>query len=85
MKKVISYAGIALLIGNIGVASASIITGGDLPFPLDREENGVKLHEVWENMESSRQVKIYKDDSGEVYVIIRDLRSGKVEVLRKVQ
>ena len=93
-KRTVSLIGAMFLIGSLGIASSSLIVqesssvgnyGGDLPFPLDRDENGVKLQEVWENIDSSRQVKIYKDDAGDTYVIIRDLRSGKTEVLRKIQ
>jgi len=64
---------------------SSAWAGGDLPFPFTGgEDDPIQLAQVWNAKQQNVQVLIYKSESGETYILIKDNKTGEIEILTRV-
>lgn len=61
-------------------------SGGDAPFPLLGDGERIELAEVWATMDENQQLRLYKSESGETFLVLETTRPRKkIEILRRVK
>jgi|GEM_PF-3717508 len=85
MKEFFKIAAIVGITGAGFLLAGVARAGGDSPFPLVGEDESVALTEVWQALDDSKVVKLYKSDTGETYLVLETKNPKKIELLRKIK
>jgi hypothetical protein len=78
--------GLAAIVGSGLWLATAAQAGGDAPFPLLGDTEEIELAEVWATMDDNQELRLYKSESGETFLVLETQRPRKkIEILRRVK